>query len=228
MLRQQSASCDLTAPSLQQFTKLLWPSLLLVLTLWLTSPHLLADLVPGLGDLDKDMNTAVQFNPSVRTLVTVAYRDPNLPLSRFIQLGFSTDSNLDFSILGIQWSKDNLNFVNFTPIDSIYEIGAGRGVRYSEIIDLGIPGGGTSSSTFYLRYIIPPGLRDGTRIQSVFLANSDGARGNGVLTDEIDNHFVSLTRLHTAIPEPSSFVTCLVVATLGIVRLRSFKRTKVL
>lgn len=185
-----------------------------------------ADLVPGLGDLERDMNSAVKFNPSVRTLVTVAYRDPNLPLSRFIQLGFSTDSNIDFSILGLQWSKDNLNFFSFTPTDSIYGIASGSGTRYSDIIDLGTHGGGTSSATFYLRYIIPAGLMAGTKIQSVFLANSNGSHSNGVLTDQIDNHFVSLTRLHTAIPEPSSLLLLLVVVTLGILRFRALERVK--
>lgn len=184
-----------------------------------------ADLVPGLGDLANDMNTASQFNPSVRTLVTVAYRDPNLPLSRFIQLGFSLDSNIDLTIFQISWSRDNLNYHDFFPSNSIDGIVAGQGVCYSDIIDVGAPAGSLFSG-FYLRYVIPPGLKEGTKIQSVFLANSNGSRSNGVLTDEIGNSFVSLTRLHTAIPEPTSIFLTLTAATtfLGIKLFRRIRQ----
>lgn len=208
-------------PSILKYCRCLLLLVLLALT-WNASAQ--ADLVPGLGDLEKDMNNATQFNPSDRTLVTVAYRDPNLPLSRFIQLGFSTDSAIEFSILGLQWSKDFTNFINFTPTDSIDGIIAGRGIRYSEVIDIGTHATGATSSTFYLRYIIPAGIAAGTKIQSVFLANSNGSRSNGVLSDQIDNHFVSLTRLHTAIAEPSSLLLSLFVATFGIRRLSTILR----
>ena len=172
-----------------------------------------ADLVPGLGDLERDMNSAVQFNPSVRTLVTVAYRDPNLPLSRFIQLGFRTTSETPFEITSIAWSLDNFNFTPFAPTDSVNNIDSPSNYQYSPIIDLGRFIGGPPASSFYLRYIIPSGLKEGTTVQSKFLANRDGHAENGVLAENVGNSFVFLTRVHTAIPEPTSVVLTLTAAT---------------
>lgn len=177
-----------------------------------------ADLVPGLGDLDKDMNNATQFNPSVRTLVTVAYRDPNLPLSRFIQLGFRTTSETPFEITSIAWSFDNLNFTAFAHTDVVENVDSPSDYKYSPIIDLGRFIGGPPATTFYLRYIIPSGLKEGTTVQSKFLANRDGYAENGVLAENVGNSFVFLTRSHTAIPESTSIVLTLTAAAtmLGI------------
>lgn len=200
--------------------------LLLVLLTLTRDASAQADLVPGLGDLGKDMNNATQFNPSVRTLVTVAYRDPNLPLGRFIQLGFRTTSETPLNIASIAWSFDNVNFTPFAATDSIDNIDSPSEYRYSPIIDLGRFIGGPPAIGFYLRYIIPSGLKEGTIVQSKFLANRDGYAENGVLAENVGNSFVSLTRLHTAIPEPTSIFLTLTAATsfLGIKLFRRFRQ----
>jgi hypothetical protein len=202
-----------TNPTGRDIPRLRTGSTLLLLVLF--APFLIgsaqADLVPGLGDLDKDMNNAVQFNPSVRTLVTVAYRDPNLPLSRFIQLGFRTTAETPFQISSLAWSFDNLSFTPFAPYDAIENINSPVDYAYSPIIDLSRFIGGSPNARFYIRYVLPPGLDEGTIVQSKFLSNSNSFAVNGVLSEEVGNNFVSLTRQHTAIPEPSSIVLMLIV-----------------
>ncbi|MCY3005780.1 MAG: hypothetical protein NTV29_07370, partial [Planctomycetota bacterium] len=66
-----------------------FPSLLTALILgiaWVQLTH--AGLVDGGGDLANDLNNAVRFDPSTPTNVIVAYKDANLPLDRYIQIGF--------------------------------------------------------------------------------------------------------------------------------------------
>ncbi len=177
-----------------------------------------AGLVPGGGDLDNDLNNALRFDPSTPTPVKVAYKDASLPADRFIQVGFSTTNTASFLITGIAWSKDNISYTEFTPANFVDGIVSGGNIRYSPIIDLGQPISGSSTTPFFLRYTLPSGLDVGTLVQSSFRANSNGSELNGVLSDQITNSFVSLTRLHTAVPEPTSLLLTASVATLGLWR----------
>jgi len=177
-----------------------------------------AGLVPGGGDLENDLNNALRFDPSTPTPVKVAYKDASLPSDRFIQVGFSTTNAASFSVTGIAWSKDNITYTEFTPSNFVDGIIAGSAVKYSPIIDLGTPISGSSSTPFFLRYTLPSGIELGSLVQSSFRANSNGSVSGGILSDQITNNFVSLTRLHTAVPEPTSLLLTASVASLGLWR----------
>ena len=183
-----------------------------------------AGLVPGGGDLDNDLNNALRFDPSTPTPVKVAYKDASLPVDRFIQVGFSTTNTAAFSVSAIAWSRDNITFQEFQPNNFVDGVVSGGSVKYSSVIDLGAPIGGTSSTPFYLRYTLPAGIDMGALVQSAFRANSNGSTSNGILSDEITNNFVSLTRLHTAVPEPTSLLLLSSVGAWGI--WRRVKRSK--
>jgi hypothetical protein len=183
-----------------------------------------AGLVSGGGDLDNDLNNALRFDPSTPTPVKVAYKDASLPVDRFVQVGFSTTNSAAFSVSAIAWSRDNITYQEFQPNNFVDGIVSGGGVKYSSVIDLGAPIGGTSSTAFYLRYTLPSGIDIGALVQSAFLANSNGSTNNGLLSDEITNGFVSLTRLHTAVPEPTSLLLLSSVGAWGI--WRRVKRSK--
>ena len=58
-------------------------------------------LVPGGGDLENDLNNALRFDPSTPTNVIVAYKDPNVPLDRYIQVGYRTTNSTPLSITSI-------------------------------------------------------------------------------------------------------------------------------
>lgn len=184
----------------------------------LTITDLQAGLVPGGGDLDNDLNNALRFDPSTPTPVKVAFKDASLPSDRFIQVGFRTTNETPINISSIAWSKDNLSYTAFTPQDFVNDVNSATVYRYSSIIDLGSAIGGTSSTPFFIRYTLPEGISIGGVVQSVFLANSNGVTQNGVIAAEIGNSFVSLTRLHTAVPEPTSLLLTASVATLGLWR----------
>ncbi|MFM2219122.1 MAG: hypothetical protein RL240_3440, partial [Planctomycetota bacterium] len=181
-------------------------------------------LVPGGGDLDNDLNNALRFDPSTPTPVKVAYKDASLPVDRFIQVGFSTTNSAAFSVSAIAWSRDNITYQEFQPNNFVDGVASGGDVKYSSVIDLGAPIGGTSSTPFYLRYTLPSGIDMGALVQSAFRANSNGSTSNGILSDEITNNFVSLTRLHTAVPEPTSLLLLSSVGAWGI--WRRVKRSK--
>lgn len=177
-----------------------------------------AGLVPGGGDLENDLNNALRFDPSTPTPVKVAYKDASLPSDRFIQVGFRTTNSGPIDISSIGWSRDNLTYTAFTPSDFVNNVDSASTYRYSSIIDLGSNVGGTSSTPFFVRYTLPLGIQVGGVVQSVFLANSNGFAQSGVISAEIGNSFVSLTRLHTAVPEPTSLLLTASVATLGLWR----------
>jgi len=177
-----------------------------------------AGLVPGGGDLDNDLNNALRFDPSSPTPVKVAFKDASLPSDRFIQVGFRTTNETPINISAIAWSKDNVSYTAFTPQDFVNNVNSASIYRYSSIIDLSSGIGGTSSTPFYVRYTIPEGITVGGVVQSVFLANSNGFTQNGIIAAEIGNSFVSLTRLHTAVPEPTSMLLTASVATFGLWR----------
>jgi len=183
-----------------------------------------AGLVPGGGDLDNDLNNALRFDPSTTTPVKVAYKDASLPLDRFIQVGFSTTNSAAFSVSAIAWSRDNITYQEFQPNNFVDGVVSGGDVKYSSVIDLGAPIGGTSSTPFYLRYTLPSGIDMSALVQSAFRANSNGSTSSGILSDEITNNFVSLTRLHTAVPEPTSLLLLSSVGAWGI--WRRVKRSK--
>lgn len=182
------------------------------------SSMLHAGLVPGGGDLENDLNNALRFDPSTPTPVKVAYKDASLPFDRFIQVGFRTTNSGPIDISSIGWSRDNVTFTAFTPTDFVTNVDSASTYRYSSIIDLGSNVGGTSSTPFFLRYTLPSGIQVGGVVQSVFLANSNGFAQSGVISAEIGNSFVSLTRLHTAVPEPTSLLLTASVASLGLWR----------
>ena len=171
---------------------------------WIRPVH--AGLVDGGGDLANDLNNAVRFDPSTPTNVIVAYKDANLPLDRYIQVGFSTTNTNSFNITEIAWSRNNLSYNSFAPNDFVNDIPSGGAIKLSNVIDLGSPIGGNASTLFYLRYTLPIGINVGSVVQSTFYANSNGAVSSGRLADEIDNNFLSITRSHTAVPEPGSIL----------------------
>jgi hypothetical protein len=179
-------------------------TVLLLGIVWNQPVH--AGLVDGGGDLANDLNNAVRFDPSTPTNVIVAYKDANLPLDRYIQVGFSTTNTIPFNITEIGWSRNNLTYNNFAPDDFVNDIASGGGIKLSSVIDLGSPIGGNASTLFYLRYTLPIGINVGSVVQSTFYANSNGAVSSGRLADEIDNNFLSITRSHTAVPEPGSIL----------------------
>jgi len=177
------------------------------------SEQLRAGLVDGGGDLANDLNNALRFDPSTPTGAIVAYKDANIPLDRYIQVGFSTTNTTAFNVSEIAWSRDNVTYSNFTPNDFVNDIISGGGIKLSSIIDLGTPIGGTSSTLFYLRYTLPAGISPGSVVQSNFFANSNGASSAGRLSDQLDNNFISITRTHTAVPEPTSLLLATSAAT---------------
>ena len=182
-------------------------------------------LVDGGGDLANDLNNAVRFDPSTPTNVIVAYKDANLPLDRYIQVGFSTTNAIPFNITEIAWSRNNLTYTNFAPSNFVNDITSGGGIKLSNVIDLGTPIGGNASTLFYLRYTLPIGINVGSVVQSTFYANSNGAVSSGRLADEIDNNFLSITRSHTAVPEPGSILMACSAGGLFAWRLRKRGRS---
>jgi hypothetical protein len=171
---------------------------------WIQPVH--AGLVDGGGDLANDLNNAVRFDPSTPTNVIVAYKDANLPLDRYIQVGFRTNNAVSINVTSIAWSKDNLSYTDFAPENYVNNINSPSTYVYSPIVDLGEPIGGTSDSLFYLRYTLPAGINVGRIVQSNFLANSNAFATNGVLDNAVNNNFLSITRSHTAVPEPGSIL----------------------
>jgi hypothetical protein len=183
-----------------------------------------AGLVPNGGDLPTDLNNALRFDPATPTPAIVAFKDANLPLDRYIQIGFSTTNSAAFNVASIGWSKDNVSYTAFSPNDFVNNIVSGGGVKMSGVIDLGSPIGGNASTLFYLRYTLPAGIEVGSVVQSIFYANSNGALSNGILADQFDNNFVTVTRSHTAVPEPTSLL--LVSSAAVWLRWRAKRRSK--
>jgi hypothetical protein len=171
---------------------------------WTRPVH--AGLVDGGGDLANDLNNAVRFDPSTPTNVIVAYKDANLPLDRYIQVGFRTNNASSINVTSIAWSRDNLSYTDFAPENFVNNINSPSTYVYSPIVDLGEPIGGTSNSLFYLRYTLPSGINVGKVVQSNFLANSNAFATNGMLDNAVNNNFLSITRSHTAVPEPGSIL----------------------
>ena len=203
-----------------------FPSSLTALILALGWVHLsVAGLVDGGGDLANDLNNAVRFDPSTPTNVIVAYKDANLPLDRYIQVGFSTSNEIPFNITEIAWSRNNSTYTNFSPDNFVNDIASNGGIKLSNVIDLGSPIGGNASTLFYLRYTLPIGINVGSVVQSTFYANSNGAISSGRLADEIDNNFLSITRSHTAVPEPGSILMACSAGGLFAWRLRKRGRS---
>jgi hypothetical protein len=96
-----------------------------------------------------------------------------------------------------------LTYTSFTPSSTVSNISSPTTFVYSSIVDIGA----TAGTPFYMRYTLPAGLAQGSRVQSNFVANSDGQAVGGVLDDLAGaNSFISLSRLHTAIPEPTSLM----------------------
>ena len=203
-----------------------FPSILTALILALGWVHFTyAGLVDGGGDLANDLNNAVRFDPSTPTNVIVAYKDANLPLDRYIQVGFRTNNGAPINVTSIGWSKDNTSYTDFVPENFVNDINSPSTYVYSPIVDLGAPIGGTSSSVFYLRYTLPSGINVGKIVQSNFLANSNAFATNGVLDNAVNNNFLSITRSHTAVPEPGSILMACGAGGLFAWRLRKRGRS---
>jgi len=203
-----------------------FPSSLTALILALGWVHLsVAGLVDGGGDLANDLNNAVRFDPSTPTNVIVAYKDANLPLDRYIQVGFRTNNGAPINVTSIGWSKDNMSYTDFVPDNFVNDINSPSNYVYSPIVDLGAPIGGTSDSVFYLRYTLPSGINVGKIVQSNFLANSNAFATNGVLDNAVNNNFLSITRSHTAVPEPGSILMACSAGGLFAWRLRKRGRS---
>jgi len=177
------------------------------------SEQLRAGLVDGGGDLANDLNNALRFDPSTPTGAIVAYKDANIPLDRYIQVGFRTNNPAAIDISAIGWSKDNITYTEFTPSNFVNNVNSPSDYTYSSVIDLGAPIGGTSNTAFYLRYTLPAGIQVGKVVQSNFLANSNAFATNGVLDNAVNNNFISITRTHTAVPEPTSLLLATSAAT---------------
>lgn len=177
------------------------------------SAQLRAGLVDGGGDLANDLNNALRFDPSTPTGAIVAFKDANLPLDRYIQVGFRTNNPAAIDISAIGWSKDNITYTEFTPNNFVNNVNSPSDYTYSTVIDLGAPIGGTSNTAFYLRYTLPAGIQVGKVVQSNFLANSNAFATNGVLDNAVNNNFISITRTHTAVPEPTSLLLAASAAT---------------
>ena len=173
-----------------------------------------AGLVDGGGDLLNDLNNAIRFDPSTPTPAIVAFKDANLPLDRYIQIGFRTNNPSALNITGIAWSKDNVTYTEFLPNNFVNNVNSPTDYVYSSIVDLGTPIGGSSNSLFFIRYTIPTGVDPGKLVQSKFIGNSDGFAVSGVLDNAVTNNFVSITRLHTAVPEPTSLLLALSATSL--------------
>jgi hypothetical protein len=173
-----------------------------------------AGLVDGGGDLLNDLNNAIRFEPSTPTPAIVAFKDANLPLDRYIQVGFRTNNPVALNITSIGWSKDNISYTDFTPNNFVNNVNSPSQYVYSNVIDLGGTIGGTSNTLFFLRYTIPAGIEVGKTVQSIFLANSDSFTSGGVLENQVNNNFVSIARSHTAVPEPTSLLLVTTTAAL--------------
>jgi len=148
----------------------------------------------------------LRFDPATPTPVIVAYKDANLPLDRYIQVGFRTNNPAAINVTAIAWSKDNVSYTDFTPNNFVNNVNSPSDYTYSSIIDLGNPIGGTSNTLFYLRYTLPAGITVGKIVQSNFLANSNAFATNGILDNAVNNNYLSITRSHTAVPEPTSLL----------------------
>lgn len=188
--------------------------------------HAQAGLVDGGGDLLNDLNNAIRFDPSTPTPAIVAFKDANLPLDRYIQVGFRTTNSSPFNITGIAWSKDNVTYTEFIPNSFVNNVNSPTDYVYSSVIDLGTPIGGNSNTLFFVRYTIPAGIDASKLVQSKFIGNSDGFATSGVLDNGVTNNFVSITRLHTAVPEPASLLLACSATSLFGWKLRRTKSTR--
>ena len=161
-----------------------------------------AGLVGGGGDLIIDGTNAKLFDPATPTDVINRYSDSSLQNVKFIQIGFRTNNPVAFDVTNIAWSRDNSTYTSFTPSSTVANVASSTTYIYSSVISLG----DTAGDPFYVRFTLPAGLTIGARVQSSFLANSGGEVVNGALDDVGGNSFISVSRLHTAVPEPTSLL----------------------
>jgi hypothetical protein len=166
------------------------------------------------GDLAIDGNTAVTFDPSTATPVTVRFTDPNIATNTFFQLGFRTnDGSLTSIPATVEYSFDNVTYQTFyfgsTPV--------GFAPAYSYGANLG-PWTASGSQDIYFKYTIPAGAVANSKVINVnLLSNNNGFNNSGVLGDNLSNGYTDLTRTHTsidapAVPEPTTFA----IASIGL------------
>ena len=172
------------------------------------------------GDLTLDGNTAVTFDPSTTTPLTVRFSDPNLNGAQHLQLGARTTNGVTFALASLTYSFDNLTYWTFET----GSLTTGVAPAYMYTATMNIP---SVSQDIYFQYTLPSGLDNLSITQVALYANNDGAvDGSGVLLDDITNGYVNLVRTHTAVgappvPEPATMTIALVgMGLAGAARLR--------
>ena len=178
------------------------------------------------GDLATLGNTAVTFDPTSATPVTVSFFDNNISGNTYFQLGFRTnDGSFTSMPATVKYSFDNVTYTDFYTVAT--PVGLAPAYLYGDVKTLS-PGG---SNTIYFQYTIPANAVGYSKIVNVnLLSNNDNAQSSGVLADTLSNGFVNLTRTHTAInaptvPEPTTFaIASIGLGLAGVARMR--KRAK--
>lgn len=172
------------------------------------------------GSLNTTGNTCNTFNNTGTSTATLLFSDPGINSDRYLQLGFSS-ANLGstppptqssgFSISGIEYSLDNVNFQAFgsgTVNQAISNNGTSSFTAlYTPILTLpsALP---VSGSTLYIRYSLPSTITTDGQLIGVYLRsnvngnlnaapnNQDPAGTNLLSTAAVDGGNL-LTRDHT-------------------------------
>jgi hypothetical protein len=165
------------------------------------------------GDLTLDGNTALTFDPSTPTPVTVKFNDPNLATANYFQLAARTTNGSLFSLSNVKISFDNVTY-------SVFDTGT-QGTDFSPTYNYGaIQNIASSSADVYFQYELPSGLDIGSITQVALYANSNSdVDGSGVLADTLTNGFVNLVRTHTAVdvtPPPVPEPATMTIAVFGL------------
>ncbi len=180
-----------------------------------------AGLVNGGSDLVTSGTNARFFDPTTPTDVINRYADESLNSVTFIQVGFRTNNVSAFNVTNIAWSRDNVSYTAFTPSDFVNNVAAPPNFHLSSIVSLS----STAGSPFFIRFTLPTGIDPGSVVESGFFANSDGATSGGRLSSAGSNAFVTFTRTHTAVPEPTSIMLALSGAGWIVYRTRRNRRS---
>lgn len=192
-------------------------------TLWTSGLQTaaVAGLVTGGGNLNTDGTNARFFDPTTPTDVINRYADTSLNSITFIQVGFRTNNVSAFNVTNIGWSRDNVSYTAFTPSDFVNNVAAPPNFQLSSIVSLSSAAG----SPFFIRFTLPTGIDPGSVVESGFFANSDGATSGGRLSSSGSNTFITFTRTHTAVPEPTSIMLALSGAGWIVYRTRRNRRS---
>jgi hypothetical protein len=183
------------------------------------------------GDLAGRGNSALTFDPLTPTPVIVRFTDANLFAAQAYQLGFRTNNGFVFDVTNVMYSFDNLDYYGFDA--GILGVGVGSAI----VSNPEFLGSADVARTIYFSYELPAGLEEGSVTQVILMANSDGETTGGLLTNDIGNNYVRLTRTHLAVstpiapnvvPEPTTFTIAAIgfgLAGFGRLRNRISRRT---